>query len=221
MDNLNNIIGSGLGIFDPNSNFYKWDDRKFPIFNKLPQGGHLTKYNYTPTLIDENYKEKYIENTKFTSGIDRIATSYDICCGTSDNSAYYIMKDIQLDALGLKFFSKANIKLLQKEIRNKLYWLSSGRIQMECDQEESDLLIAMRNIYIQEGRHLPDNIDFQIKKLNMRLLNKILPEMITQIKQSYGYQKLINEPIQPIDRPMSDTVRGRKLLPSITTIWTK
>ena len=51
------------------------------------------------------------------------------------------------------------------------------------------------------------------------LLNKIIPDMITAIKQDWGYQKLINEPLHPIDRPISDSARGRKLLPSITSIW--
>ena len=43
--------------------------------------------------------------------------------------------------------------------------------------------------------------------------------MITEIKQTYGYIKEINEPIKPIPRPMNVNNAGRKTLPSITTTY--
>lgn len=222
MTSLNSLYYVGNGVFDPNSNFYKWDKRNFPVFNTIPQGGQLKNYTYNPSIINENYKELYQQKNSFGSGKDdpnNLQNMLSVERGYSTNAMYYALKDIQLDKVGFKFFTKSNMRLLQQQIKDMIKTKTNGKVIMECDQDESDLLIAMRNIYLTEGRYLPDNIDFQVKRLNMRLLNKIVPDMITQIKQSWGYQKLINEPLHPIDRPISDSNRGRKLLPSITTTW--
>lgn len=222
MTSLNSLNYSGNGAFDPNSNFYTWNKRSFPVFNTIPQGAHLQDYNYNPQIIDETYKELYQQKKSFGQGKDDLHNLQNMLNtdrGYSTNEMYYAMKDIQLDKVGFKFFTKENMRLLQKQIKDVIRRKTHGKVIMECDQDESDLLVAMRNIYVTEGRFLPDNIDFQVERLNMRLINKIVPDMITQIKQSWGYQKLINEPIHPIDRPISDCNRGRKLLPSVTTIW--
>ena len=71
----------------------------------------------------------------------------------------------------------------------------------------------MRALYYQEGRYLPDDvmpIDYQIKKLNIKVINYILPDLLTNIKQEYYYVKEINEPIKPIDRPVNVSIKGSK-----------
>lgn len=222
MSSLNSLDYVGNGVYDPNSNFYKWNKRNFPVFNKISNNSHLDSYTYNPQYIDEDYKGLYQQKHPFSYGKDdkqNVSNMLNIDRGYATNQIYYTVKDIQLEKVGLKFFTKENLRLIQKQIKEMIYKKTNGRVIMECDQDDSDILIAMRNIYVTEGRYLPDNIDFQVKRLNMRLLNKIVPDMITQIKQSWGYQKLINEPIKPIDRPISDSARGRKLLPSITSVW--
>ena len=81
------------------------------------------------------------------------------------------------------------------------------------EQDDSDLLIAMRAIYFQEGRFLPQNImpiDYQVKKLNIKVINYIYPDLMTNIKQEYYYVKEINEPIKTIDRPVNVNIKGSK-----------
>lgn len=222
MASLNSLDYVGNGVFDPNSNFYKWNKRNFPVFNRIPSASHLNDYNYNPQYLDSNYKDMFQERTKFTSGNDdpnKLSNMQSVSTGYSTNEIYYTLKDIQLEAVGFKFFTKKNMNYLQKRIKQMIYKKTNGKVIIEYDQDESDLLIAMRNIYVTEGRYIPENIDFQVERLNMRLLNKIVPDMITAIKQDWAYQKEINEPLHPIDRPISESSRGRKLLPSITSIW--
>ena len=222
MASLNSLDYVGNGVYDPNSNFYTWNKRNFPIFNRILNNSHLDSYTYNPQNIDETYKELYQQNHSFSYGNDdrqEVSNMLNIERGYATNPIYYTVKDIHLDKVGLKFFTKENLKLIQQLIKQMIYKQTNGKVIMECDQDDTDILVAMRNIYVTEGRYLPNNIDFQVKRLNMRLVNKIVPDMITQIKQSWGYQKLINEPIHPIDRPISDSARGRKLLPSVTSIW--
>ncbi len=222
MASLNSLDYVGNGVFDPNSNFYKWNKRNFPVFNRIPSAGHLNDYNYNPQYLNSDYKDMIQERTKFTTGRDdpkRVANMQHLSNGYSTNAIYYTLKDIQLEAVGFKFFTKENMNYIQKRIKQMIYQKTNGKVLMDCDQDESDILIAMRHIYVTEGRFLPENIDFQVERLNKRLLNQIVPDMITAIKQDWGYQKLINEPLHPIDRPISESARGRKLLPSITSIW--
>ena len=77
----------------------------------------------------------------------------------------------------------------------------------------------MRAVYLQECKFLPDKIIHQVKQLNTKVLDELMPDVITAIKQEYGYLKDINQPLQPIMRPLNVNNAGSRQLPSITTIW--
>lgn len=118
-----------------------------------------------------------------------------------------------------EFFSDVNIKRLQKMIRNEVHERSFGRFKLSVDQDKQDLLVAMERIYNAHGRNLPTQIIRQTKILNKKLIDDIVPEILTTIKQYYGYIKDISTPIEPIARPMNVNNAGRQELPSITTLW--
>jgi hypothetical protein len=71
------------------------------------------------------------------------------------------------------------------------------------------------------GRFLPFKIKHQVKELNRRLLNYVVPDLLSNIKQEYAYLKEINQPLRPLNQPISMSSAGRKNLPSITTVWTR
>ena len=124
-----------------------------------------------------------------------------------------ISRDNFVEPVGRLFFSKSNIKKLQNEIKSKVYQSTDGKVLLMEEQDDSDLLIAMRAIYFQEGRFLPQNImpiDYQVKKLNIKVINYIYPDLMTNIKQEYYYIKEINEPIKTIDRPVNVNIKGSK-----------
>jgi hypothetical protein len=123
------------------------------------------------------------------------------------------------EKVGEIFFSERNINRLQKQIKKEIYERSRHKYKLEEDQDIADLLVAMRGIYQLHGRFLPDHLVHQVKDLNKKLVNFVIPDMLTQIKQYYGYLKDVNEPIKPIDRPMNVSYAGRKTLPSVSTIW--
>lgn len=121
--------------------------------------------------------------------------------------------------VGKIFFSERNIKRLQKQIKREIFERSNHKYRLEEDQEIADLLVAMRGVYQMHGKFLPMNFVHQVKDLNKKTINFVIPDMITQIKQYYGYLKDVNEPLKPIDRPMNVSCAGRKTLPSVTTLW--
>jgi len=77
----------------------------------------------------------------------------------------------------------------------------------------------MRAVYLEYARNLPTQVIRQTKRLNMKVVDEIVPGMLTEIRQHYGYLKEINKPITPIPRPLNVNNKGRRTLPSITTTF--
>jgi hypothetical protein len=117
------------------------------------------------------------------------------------------------------FFSNENMNRIQKKIKEEVIRRTKGQYQLDEDQDESDLMIAMRAIYLDKCKNLPEETVRQVKLLNQQTIDYIVPDLISNIKQYFGYIKDINQPLQPMMRPMNVNNAGRKLLPSITTLW--
>ena len=123
------------------------------------------------------------------------------------------------DEVSKLYFSHENMNRIQKMIKKTIFERTRGQFRLDEDQDESDLLVTMRAIFLEHARFLPFKVIHQVKELNRRTVEYIVPDMITEIKQAYGYIKEINEPIKPIPRPMNVNNAGRRTLPSLTSAW--
>jgi len=133
-----------------------------------------------------------------------------------------IMCEDELDPVTTLFFSNENINRIQRMIKREIVERTRGKYRLDDDQDESDLLIAMRAVLFDAnvgGRFLPFKIKRQVKNLNFQVVQYVVPDMIEAMKQQYGYLKEINQPLQPMMRPMNVSSAGRKTLPSITSVW--
>jgi len=136
-----------------------------------------------------------------------------------NNMGVTAMKGIQINSeLSKLFFSDRNIKRIQKMIRKEVYRRTNGEFRLDVDQELRDLFIAMRAVYMEHARFLPNQIVRQVKRLNLKVIDEIVPGMITEIKQEYGYLKEINKPLTMIPLPLNANNAGRRTLPSVTTV---
>ena len=104
-------------------------------------------------------------------------------------------------------------------IKQAVFEKTRGEFKLDVDQDQKELFIVMRAIYIEHSRNLPGQIVRQVKRLNAKVIEEIVPSMITEIRQYYGYLKDINKPIEPIMRPMNVSNAGRLILPSTSRIW--
>lgn len=130
------------------------------------------------------------------------------------------LKGIQTKSeLSKLYFSDQNFLRIQKMIKKEIFRRTNGEFKLDVDQDQKKLFIVMRAIYLEHARYLPNQIVRQVKRLNKKVVDEIVPTMITEIKQEYGYLKEINKPITPIPRPQSIGNAGRRQLPSITTTW--
>lgn len=136
------------------------------------------------------------------------------------NMAETAIKGIQCQGeLSKTFFSDQNIRRLQKQIKNEIFKRTNGEFRLDVDQEQRDLYIVMRAVYLEYAKFLPNQVIRQVKGLNEKVVSEIVPGMITEMKQEYGYIKEINKPLSPIARPLNMGNAGRKQLPSITTTF--
>ena len=131
------------------------------------------------------------------------------------------MKNVQTpNELNKLFFSEENIKRIQKKIKTMVINKTQGKYRLDVDQNVDDLIIVMRSVYMEYGRYLPTGIVRQVKQLNEHVVKTVIPDIITNIKQYYGYLKDINSPLKPIQLPVNVNNAGRNTAPSITSLWT-
>lgn len=116
------------------------------------------------------------------------------------------------------FFSPKNIKNIQELTKKEIYYRSKGKFLLTTDQDEDDLLISMRFVYLEYSKFIPCQYEQQIKELNKTVVNYIVPDMITAIKQQHDYLNDISRPLQPNPLPMNVHFR-KQVLPS--TLLTK
>lgn len=130
---------------------------------------------------------------------------------------YCKLSDVIDSKLGLMFFSDDNMRRLQRMIKKEVYEKTKKQFRLDEDQDESDLLIVMRKIFMEYAIHDTTRIVHQVKILNVMVINYIIPDIVTQLKQYYSYIKEINQPIKPMFRPMNVNNAGRRSLPALST----
>ena len=139
---------------------------------------------------------------------------------TEDSIQKTMLKSIHTPTpLGELFFSKNNMNRIQQKIKYEVFIRTNGKYKLEVDQNESDLLIVMRDAYISDAMNNPYKMVHQVKVLNHRVIEKIVPDMISMIKQDDEYIKQLDRPIDPIPLPVNVSKAGRLSLPSVTTIF--
>ncbi|ARF09870.1 hypothetical protein Indivirus_4_42 [Indivirus ILV1] len=130
------------------------------------------------------------------------------------------LKGIQSNSdLSKLFFSDDNMKRLQRNIKKEVYKRTNGKFTLDIDQDQSDLFIVMRAVYMENARFLENGIIRQVKRLNEKVINEVVPGILVNIKQYHGYLKEINKPLDPIPLPLNTNNAGRKTLQSITTTF--
>ena len=116
------------------------------------------------------------------------------------------------------YFSPANVKAVQNAIRYNVWAKSSGKITI-AEQDETDLVIVMRSMYLQYGKNLPTDITAQISELNGRVVESILPGILSNALQYKQYLvDKFSTPL-PMNRPTCMNNAGTKQLKSVTSIF--
>jgi hypothetical protein len=170
---------------------------------------------YSSVLMQKDVYKSQQNNINFSMESREEYTPYN-----TTNLANIVLRGIVEDnEISRIFFSEENMNRIQKKIKIAVYERSQGKFKLEEDQDPSDLTVVMRYIYLEDCKNLSNQVVRQVKILNDKTVEYILPDIITNIKQYYGYIRDISQPIKTIMRPMSTNSAGRRALPSYTTLW--
>ena len=122
------------------------------------------------------------------------------------------LKGIQIDTpLSQAFFSRQNIHSLQVNIRHQV-WLKSHKKHVIGYQDQNELLIVMRSVYLQYSLNQPTNILQQIKDLNEMVLKYCVENVLSQLKQYISYNDHINQDLKIMEHSVNTSIRGNKQL---------
>lgn len=126
----------------------------------------------------------------------------------------YKNKDFSVGLVQNLFFSRENVDLVQKQIVMKVFYDTNKRFKIPF-QDPQAIKVVMLSIFNEYGRNLPTNITEQIRELNKRVCDSVVPYIITELEQKADYIKEIHQPFQTIDRPLNMSSRGNRSLPSV------
>ena len=191
-------------------NYASIDDR--PIFFQKEFEANYDQGNGIPTMQKDNVTIQDMYKTPFLFLQDH-HRDYKGVVATA-------LKGIQCTSeLSKTFFSYQNIQRIQRNIKKTVFDKTMGKYRLDVDQDFDELTIIMRAVFIEYGRYLPTQIVRQVKKLNDRVVQEVVPDIIVNIKQYYGYLADITTRPTPIPLPVNVSNAGRRTLPSITTTF--
>jgi hypothetical protein len=121
-----------------------------------------------------------------------------------------VLKGIQeVSKLSFFYFSELNIRNLQILIKKKIYDLSQGKYLID-DQDEQELLIIMRSIYLEYSINQDSNIRKQIDCLNNKVINEVIPQIYSAVNLYFQYIKDSTNTHLTMDRPKFESMAGTK-----------
>lgn len=126
---------------------------------------------------------------------------------TNDTSCDYILQKV--------YYDPKNINLIQKSIIREVY-IKSNKKYLIDRQSDQDLLVVMRWVFLEYARHLPTNIREQIQELNNRVVNEVVPDIISGLDSHYSYLNSVFGVRNIMEYSINTSSRGsgEKLLPS-------
>lgn len=116
------------------------------------------------------------------------------------------------------YFSKANIDLLQDQLRHRLYQFSDGRYKIDR-QSDTELKIIMRSYYLQYGKFKSCNLKEQIIELNELVIQFCVPKIYDEIQQYNSYIQDVETLPMPLEHPKNLSSKGTRNLRSVTTTF--
>ena len=127
-----------------------------------------------------------------------------------DNKAYAKEANggaLTVNDLATLYFSEMNINALQDAIRYRVYVETSGKytIGRQSDQE---LKVVMRSIYFQYGKNIPSDCVGQVRELNAKVLDWVIPEILSNILQYSVYRRDASTLPMPLDRSPNMSSKG-------------
>jgi hypothetical protein len=109
------------------------------------------------------------------------------------------------------FFCPNNVNILQDGIRYKVWKETDQRFTIGR-QNDNELRIVMRSIYFQYAKHQPNDVVGQVRDLNTKVLEWVVPEVVSNLRQYERYKVDASQMPMPLAHPTMLTQKGTKVL---------
>jgi hypothetical protein len=128
------------------------------------------------------------------------------------------------------FFSEQNIRNVQNLIKMVVHRETKYVVD---DQSMNELLIIMRAVFLEYSLHpklIDENMSKQerdellklytkeVERLNLILINQIVPKIISSLQQYIDYLRDASEQPYQMDKPKNDSTKGQKQYRSTTQV---
>ena len=175
-----------------------------------------------PSIKDIVYKKTTIDDsTKSLEGKGNYQLS-DNSKQVLNNNTYRVLHNVQPTPLSNAFFSGTNIQNIQDLLKFNVHKKTNLVID---NQSVEELMIVMRYIYLQYGKHpeyfkkgipiknqpeLRKKYTDELSRLNELTLKYILPKLVKEIQAHYNYLKDANSPMYIMENPVNDSIVGQR-----------
>ena len=113
--------------------------------------------------------------------------------------------------LSKAYFSHQNIQIVQNGIRAGVYKVSKGRYNVG-PQDETNLKIVMRSIFLQNAKNDARPIAEQVSELNNMVLDYCIKNVCGEARAYIKYKQDVSTLPVPESRPVHVSVKGDKQL---------
>ncbi len=117
-----------------------------------------------------------------------------------------------INPLQENFFSEKNIEILQTLISYHVKLQTDGKHQI-ARQDDNQLKIVMKSVYLMYGKNQSVDIQGQVKILNSYVLDYCVPNIISNIEQYIGYKKQVSTLPTPLELPRYTSKAGTRTNP--------
>ncbi len=108
------------------------------------------------------------------------------------------------------FFSRENINILQNGLRYGVYEKSNNQFVIG-NQNNDELKIIMRSIFLQNSKNLPTNITEQIVNLNNKVLDYGVNQVYGEVESYMKYKRDASSLVSPMDLPSLTKENNKQL----------
>ena len=116
------------------------------------------------------------------------------------------------------FLSHNNVKHLKGLICSTVYRQSGGKYRISPEaQSDNDLLLVMRSIFLNNAKHLPDQIKEQVAELNYLVLLDMVPRVISNAQHHLSFIRDHSQQGLHMDRPQYMSTTGTRSNQSVST----
>ena len=114
-------------------------------------------------------------------------------------------------SLSTAFFSAQNIKIIQNGIRVGVYQKSNQQYIID-NQNEDELKIIMRSIFLQNSKNLATNIPQQISALNQMVFDYAINQVYGESEGYMKYKRDASTLVVPLALPILSSTKSTKQL---------